>query len=54
MNWMYSHKDIIEVILVGAGGLTASLTVADHALRILLTLASLGFVLYKWHKETKK
>ena len=54
LNFIYTHKDEVEVGAVTLGGLAVSLTVVDHILRVSLTALSIGFVIYKWRKESKK
>lgn len=54
MHFLYTHKDILEVIGAGAFGLTVSFNMVDHGLRLTLTVLSIGFIIYKWIKETKK
>jgi len=54
MPYLYAHRDFIQVILVGATGYTTMLTETELILKVLIAAATLGFIIYKWIKESKK
>lgn len=43
------HKDILEVILAGSTGTGIFLANIQTGLQIMVAIASLGFIIYKWH-----
>lgn len=55
INALY-NKYSDEIHVLGAGGGSISLTLAniDLVLKILIGLASLGYIIYKWYKESKR
>ena len=47
-------KDSIQVLAAGSGGITVMLSELDLFLKCCIGAATLGFIIYKWIKETKK
>ena len=48
-TYLHNHKDILEIVLAGGGGISIFLTNLQTGLQILIALASLGYIIYKWH-----
>lgn len=53
-QFIEKYRDEIHVISAGGGGISLTLTNIDLMLKILIGLASLGFIIYKWWKESKR
>lgn len=51
---LYAHRDFIQVILVGVTGYSTMLTETELVLKVLIAAATLGFIIYKWIKESRK
>lgn len=47
-------RDTVEASLVGTGAIYALGTDIELGLKILVALASLSFIIYKWVKESKR
>lgn len=45
---IFKHKDVLEAIIVSGGGITSMMLNIELILKILIGLATLGFILYKW------
>ena len=54
MHYLHAHKDFIEVAIAGTTGFTVLLTETELILKVLIAIATLGFIIYKWVKEVKK
>jgi hypothetical protein len=46
--------DTVEVAAVGGGAFYTLMSDVELVLKVLVSVASLGFIVYKWVKETKR
>jgi hypothetical protein len=47
-------RETFEVAGIGAGAIYAIGLDIEIALKILVSAASLGFIIYKWYKESRR
>lgn len=47
-HFIQNHRDVLEILLAGGGGIGLMLTELELTLKILIGFATLGFILYKW------